>query len=433
MNEEFFSVSEINKFIKDVINSGFPQVLWVCGEIQGFRQAGSGHVYLDLVEKAEGSNKITAKITAAIFANRKFQIQNILKKSENAFDLKDGIEVKFAGKVNFYEPYGTISFIIEDIDPTYTLGKLAQEKQRLIKLLKEKGVFEVNKQKELPLVPLKLGLITSDDSAAYNDFHHELQGSPYGFKLILRNTLMQGQVAEDDIIKAIGELNKLKNLDAIILTRGGGSLADLACFDGEKLAMAISQSRLPILTGIGHEINLSIADLTAHTYSKTPTALAQLLVERVDQYVQRIVELEDEVISLVEQQLVSEKQRLKTSALNLKDSTTDYLKVHQERLIGFNHILKQRPLISIKDQSRLLLDQKDELKKVLKRRIEDAQLKLTHYQKNIDFVHPANTIKRGFSIARTADGKVLKKKAQVKAGAKIKTEVVDGIIDSKVV
>ena len=195
--------------------------MWVCGEIQGFRQARSGHIYFDLVEKQEGSSKINAKITAALFANRRFHIENILKKSQNAFTLKNDIEVKFAGQVNFYEPYGTISFIVEDIDPTYTLGRLAQEKLKLIAALKKKGIFDANKKCPLPMVPLRVGLMTSHDSAAFKDFTSELERSAFGFQVYLRNTLMQGKQAEKDVVKAIDELEKVKDLDVIVIYAWG--------------------------------------------------------------------------------------------------------------------------------------------------------------------------------------------------------------------
>lgn len=165
---------------------GFPVGVWVCGEIQGYnRNRDKAHVFFELCEKDSISKDILARIGLVIFSGRKTHIEHMLKSAENAFSLKDDIEVKFLCKVDFYPPHGAVRLIVESIDPIYTLGKIAQEKQRLIVLLKEKGTLDKNKQLALPLVPLTLGLITSHDSAAYNDFISELQNSGYGFKVFL--------------------------------------------------------------------------------------------------------------------------------------------------------------------------------------------------------------------------------------------------------
>jgi len=283
MQKEYLTISELNDYIKDVINSGFPQPIWVCGEIQQYdRNKSKKHVFFELIEKDEKTNDIIARIGLVIFYNRKTFVEDVLKRSENAFELKDDIEVKFACKVDFYAPHGAVRLIVENIDPTYTLGKMAQERQKLISELKKEGVFEKNKLKILNEVPLKLGLITSDDSAAFNDFISEIKKSGFGFKIILRNTLMQGKNAEKDICNAFKDLEKIKDLDAVVITRGGGSISDLSCFDSRLIAEKIATYSLPVLSGIGHEINYTITDMAAHTYAKTPTAIAQLLIERVN-------------------------------------------------------------------------------------------------------------------------------------------------------
>ena len=317
MKEDVFSIAEVNQFIKDVVNSGFPQTLWVCGEIQQYdRQKSKRHAFFELVEKDEDSKDVKAKIGVVMWANKKVQIENLLKRSENAFSLKDDIEVKFECKVDFYVPHGVVRLQIENIDPTYTLGKLAQEKQRLITLLKEKGVLDKNKQLSLPAVPLRVGLITSDDSAAYNDFVSEFRKSGFGFQVYLRNSLMQGQKAEEDVCQAFQILNA-QELDVIVLTRGGGSIADLSCFDSQKIAEAIASSEIPVLCGIGHEINTTIADLAAHTYAKTPTAVAQLLVHHVRSFLEELEEKLNVVIENIQDKLLRQKDLVRQMAYDL--------------------------------------------------------------------------------------------------------------------
>ncbi len=433
MSNDVFKISELNQFIKDVITTGFPQALWVCGEIQGYdRNKDKSHVFFELVEKDPSSKDIMARVGLVIFANRKFYIDQILKRSENAFALKDDIEVKFLCKVDFYSPHGAVRLVIESIDPTYTLGKIAQEKQKLIAFLKEKGTLDKNKALELPLVPLKVGLITAYDSAAYNDFCSELEKSKFSFIVYLRNTVMQGKKTEGDVCKAIDELSKIKQLDCIVITRGGGSIADLSCFDSQSIAEKIALCRLPVLSGIGHEINTTITDLAAHTFAKTPTAIAQFFIGRVQQYLDNLDAALERIIDLAQLKLEGDKQALKSKAYQLQQSTTDYLKTHREHLGRFNHFFKFEPGRYIKESGRRLLEARRSLKKIVEARLTQDHKKLLNYTKMVDMLSPVNTMKRGFSVARTRDGKVIKSVKGVKNNDVFTLEVFDGKIQSVV-
>ncbi|OGW95790.1 MAG: exodeoxyribonuclease VII large subunit [Omnitrophica WOR_2 bacterium GWA2_45_18] len=432
VREEFFTISELNKFIKDVINAGFPQILWICGEIQGYdRNKDKKHVFFELVEKDPQSKDVLARIGLVIFAGKKTYIENILKESENAFSLKDDIEVKLACRVDFYVPQGAVRLIVETIDPVYTLGKLAQERQKLIALLKKEGVLDKNKQLPLSLVPLSIGLITSDDSAAFNDFLSELKRSGFGFKVYLRNTLMQGKKAEKDVCQALKELSMIKDLDVVVITRGGGSIADLSCFDSKIIAEAIAGYRLAVLSGIGHEINITITDLAAHTFAKTPTAIAQFLVHRVKEFVDTIDEKMDRIMDGARSRIDSEKQRLKDLASGLQGRTNRYLKDHHEKMIRITEIIRHRPFVVFNASEKILIGNKDLLIRVVKSRFQADQLKLKGYQKIIDVVHPYNTMRRGFSITRTSDGNVVKSISHVHAQEGLVTELMDGVLESE--
>ncbi len=433
MSQEFLTVSELNQYIKDVINSGFPQTLWVCGEIQGFnRNKDKSHVFFELIEKEKNSRNVKSRIGLVIFANRKLQIQNILKKSENAFSLKDDIEVKFACKIDYYAPHGAVRLVVESIDPVYTLGKLAQDRQQLIAELKQKGVLDKNKTLSLPLVPLSLGLITSDDSAAYNDFLSELQKSGFGFKIYVRNTIMQGKNTPADVCAAIKELEGIKDLDVILITRGGGSIADLSCFDNKDIVEAIAGSRLPILSGIGHEINTTITDLAAHTFAKTPTALAQGLVKMVTAYLDTLDEKMKVVIEEVQSKIQGEQQRLKDVAMNLHNTTHRFLKSHNERVTRLEESLTQRPQVFINDSRRYILSKEEALGKIVKQRFQEEHVKLNNFTKIIDILHPVNTLKRGFSITRNAQGKIIRRLEDIDLEDQLQTELVGGNVISLV-
>ncbi|MCK5014649.1 MAG: exodeoxyribonuclease VII large subunit [Candidatus Omnitrophica bacterium] len=433
MAKEFLRVSELNQLIQDVIHAGFPQPLWICGEIQGFnRNRSKNHIFFELVEKDPDSKNIIAKIGLVLFAGRKAHVQDILRRSENAFALKDDIEVKFACSIDFYPPHGAIRLIVESIDPIYTLGKLAQEKQKLITLLKKKGILDKNKQRELPLVPLRAGLITADDSAAYNDFCSELQRGGFAFQLYLRNALMQGSKTEGDVCKALDELSKIEGLDVIIITRGGGSIADLSYFDSQKIAERIAGCPLPVLSGIGHEINISITDMAAHTYAKTPTAIAQFLVNRVQVFLDELEEKMEQVTEGAQEKIEEEKQRLKNYAIDLQDNTRSYLKGHGQKIIRLQEIIRQRSVLLLKNYSRSLADIQNAVKRVTRACLSNNCVKLSSYQRMIDNFHPSNTIKRGFSITRTKDGKAVKNISSVHLKEELVTEIADGLIISEV-
>ena len=433
MDKEYLRVSELNQLIADVIHAGFPQPLWICGEIQGYnRNRSKNHIFFELIDKDPDSKNIIAKIGLVLFAGRKAHIEDILKRSENAFTLKDDIEVKFACSIDFYLPHGAVRLIVESIDPTYTLGKLALEKQKLIALLKKNGTLDKNKKIELPLVPLHIGLVTADDSAAYNDFRSELHRSGFGFQVYLHNALMQGKSAEKDICKAIVRLSKVAGLDAVVITRGGGSIADLSCFDSQMIAEKIAECPLPVLSGIGHEINITITDMAAHTYAKTPTAIAQFLVNRVQMFLDELDERLEQITGRVQEKIRQEQLRLKNCAIDLQDNTRTFLKDHSQHMIRFQEAIRQRPAVLLKERERSLVDMKKAIKRLAGAHLAGNRTKINGYQKLIDIVHPVNTMKRGFSITRTEDGKALTSVQSVHLKGKLTTELTDGWITSEV-
>ena len=434
MTQEYLRVSQLNELIQDVIHAGFPQPVWVCGEIQGYdRNRGKNHIFFELVEKGPGSKDIIAKIGLVLFSGRKAHINEVLKKSENAFALRDDIEVKFACSIDFYPPHGAVRLIVESIDPTYTLGRLAQEKQKLIAELKEKGVLDKNKLLALPPVPLNVGLVTSDDSAAYNDFCSELRLSGFGFRVFLYNALMQGNKAEKEICQGIKTLGGMEEPEVIVITRGGGSIADLSSFDSRKIAETIAACPLPVLSGIGHEINLTVTDLAVHTYQKTPTAVAQFLVTRVQMFLDDLDAKMEFISREALIQLEEEQRRLKDNALALQAGTTAYLKAHRAKLIGLQEVIRQRPVLFLKSRREFLQEQRKLLEKEAWTFLANSRLKVMNYRKMVDMVHPENTLRRGFSITRTPDGSILKSVRSVQAKAELITEVSDGSIMSSVI
>ena len=431
--KEHLTVSELNTLIKDVINMGFPNPIWVCGEIQGYgRNKEKKHIFFELCEKDPQSKDIIARIGLVIFAGRKPYIEEILQKAENAFTLKDDIEVKGLCRVDFYPPHGAMRLIVESIDPFYTLGKIAQERQKLIALLKTKGILEKNKQIPLSSVPLNIGLITAFDSAAYNDFIAELKRSGYGFKVFHVNSAVQGKRVEREVCRALDILNRIQTLDAIVVTRGGGSIAELSCFDNRLIAEKIAGLRLPVLSGIGHEINITVTDLAAHTYEKTPTAIAQILVQKVEDFLTSLDEKGYEMIHLAQQKINDEKKSLKNRAVNLHSDTSSFLKTHSLTMVQMMHMIEHQPIRRLVEQKNKLGEHNTNLQRVAKHHLHNVKFKLNHYQRMIEIANPTNTLRRGFTITRTSQQRLIKNKAEVKLQDVIITEVVDGNFCSRV-
>ncbi|MCK5581195.1 MAG: exodeoxyribonuclease VII large subunit [Candidatus Omnitrophica bacterium] len=430
---EYLTVSELNQLIRDVINMGFPQSVWVCGEIQGYnRNRGKNHIFFELCEKDSTTKDIVARTGLVVFAGRKKYIEDVLKSAENAFALKDDIEVKFLCKVDFYPPHGALRLIVENIDPIYTLGKIAQEKQKLIALLKKSGTLDKNKAVELPLVPLNIGLITAFDSAAYNDFLHELQLSGFGFKVFYKSALMQGKGAEQAVCRAIEDLSKVKTLDAIVITRGGGSIADLSCFDSKMIAEKIAAAPLPVLSGIGHEINITVTDMAAHTYQKTPTAVAQFFVERVESFLAQAQDKVERIVELAQDQVAGDKGALKQVAVDLQNKTNLFLRDHHKKVVRVVEVLKRQPQNHLLRVSVDFGRQKDGFLKTVADRTKNARMKICHFERLVDMASPVNILKRGFSITRTKKGQIVRSVGDVKQKDQFLTQLVDGVLESEV-
>ncbi|MBF0123554.1 MAG: exodeoxyribonuclease VII large subunit [Candidatus Omnitrophica bacterium] len=430
---DFFSVSEFNTLVHDVIASGFPRAVWVCGEVQEYeRNKDKKHAFFTLVEKDPETHEIKAKIGAVIWAFTRPKIEAILKRAENAFELKDDIEVKFLCKVDFYPPHGTLRLVVESIDPVHTLGKVAQERQKLIAELTQSGVLERNKALALPDVPLMIGLITAPDSAAYHDFCDELKKSGYAFKVFFVHALMQGKGCPESVLTAMKKLHKLERLDVIVITRGGGSIAELSCFDSKIIAQAIGVSRYPVVTGIGHEINTTVTDLAAHSFSKTPTAIAQFLAGRVTLFLDNIVQKYIDVISVANDVVRERQEKVRHAAMSLQAGTTQRLKDERSRHIRCAEFFRKTPRQHLERSRKEAAEKVDLLKKTIRLRIDRGVTKIGHCQKLIDMASPKNILKRGFSVTRLKGGKILKDVKGVNLKDILVTELATGEIESLV-
>lgn len=415
--EKVYTVLELNSLIRNLIKKEFPNYVWICGEIQGLRtERDKKHTYFELVQKHPKQDAIIAKVRVALFANRKPLILRHIRQTQGAFELKNDIEVKFLCEVGLHPPTGQYSLIIIDIDTTYTLGKFAQNRLRIIEELRKGGIFERNKLLRIPDLPLHIGLITAHDSAAYHDFINELSISGYGFKIFTYNSYMQGESVERDVITALRCLGSLKmKLDVIVITRGGGSRADLSWFDNKKIAIEISNSDVPVLSALGHHIDVSVADLVAHTSFKTPTKVAQFLVERTTEALNNIEVIYQRFIDESTLLIKEENRDLKTKALTIDSQVNRYFRDSHKRLAEIRSTICNVAEYLIRNQSRFILESMKTLKSSFKRGLQDVLHHVKYTESKIQLLNPRTILKRGYSIT-------LKGKRVVKSTSRLQKE-----------
>ena len=276
MQKGYLELSELLARIKEGVEDAFPEPFWVKGEIGSWAPRANGHCYLTLTQSDRGRQ--VADFRAMIWKWHFPQLKTFFEQ-ETGQQLQPGITVLVRGTVHFSELYG-MTFFIDDIDPTFTVGEQALAKKRAVEKLTAEGYLEMQRELALPRLPYRLAVITSKTAAGYGDFRRHLleNEAGYAFRLDLFEALMQGEQAPASIISALLEAQE-EAFDAVLILRGGGSESDLACFDDYDLAVAIATCPVPVITAIGHDRDFHIADLVANRFVKTPTALADLFLD----------------------------------------------------------------------------------------------------------------------------------------------------------
>ena len=275
-----YGVRELADAVNQVLRRGFRDGAWVRGEIEGVRTAPTGHVYFNLTERdddAPGGAR-TATLAVTLFAGTAARLRPVL--ARNRLRLANGLNVRIHGNLDLYAASGKLSLIMDGLDASFTLGRLAADRDQLLRRLVAEGLLDRQSRLVFPVAPLRLGLVTSRGSAAWHDVVHELEASRIGFTVLACDVRVQGDRAAEQVASAITTLAD-RACDVILVVRGGGSRTDLATFDAEIVARTIAACRVPILTGLGHEIDRAVADEVAHASYKTPTACASAVVLRV--------------------------------------------------------------------------------------------------------------------------------------------------------
>ncbi|WP_439183642.1 exodeoxyribonuclease VII large subunit [Carboxylicivirga taeanensis] len=454
MHQKHLSLFELNTNIKAQLKEAFPSSYWVIAEISEIRTVRSGHCYLELIEKDSDSDQIKAKARATIWAFT-FRMLKPYFETTTKQTLNVGLKILVKVTVEFQEVYG-YSLNIKDIDPTFTLGDIARRKLEVIQQLREDGVMEMNKELELAQVPQTLAVISSPTAAGYEDFVNQIDANSDGYKIYhkLFPAIMQGDGAEYSIIAALEKIYAHENLfDAVVIIRGGGSSSDLMCFDSYDLALNIAQFPLPVLTGIGHERDESVADMVAHTRLKTPTAVAEFIIERVGLFDAYLLDLQEQFVSEIRQLVNNESHRLELAAQRFHPVVRQALGKKKQFQIDTAHRLdfsvrsyfdKQSSFFSHVKESVHYLTKKQlrsntqhqhflqtRLKLEVNAFIKNQKQKLKLAERTAQLSNPHEVLKRGYSLTYL-ENKLVKKLDDIPVGSQLRTQLHEGEIISRV-
>jgi exodeoxyribonuclease VII large subunit len=425
-----FTLSELNAAVRSALERAFPEALWVIAEVSEMRLTSKGHCYLELAER---DNKDTvAQIRAQIWAKTFRSIASRFEKATGE-TLKQGMKVLLQVSVTFHQVYG-LSLNIRDIDPAYSLGEMARKKREIIDRLVKEGFITLNRQIPLPPVPQKIAVISSATAAGYGDFINHIDGNPYGYKIFhtLFQSFMQGQEAEASIIAALGAIKAHRDrFDAVVIIRGGGSQTDLSCFDTYSLAVQIATFPLPVITGIGHERDDTIADIVAHTKLKTPTAVAEFLLSALYDFEKKIMEAETALIRRARQIVEKEGHMLLYLMQSFKHRVKYRFSKETDRIaLSLHKLIHGTTQVIDSHRNRLKIDTAG-IAAGLNILFHEQENRIGNYSQALRLLDPVNVLQRGYSITYFR-GKAVRDSAEVSKGDIIKTNVYKGTVKSRV-
>ena len=404
------SLSELTSRIQETIRMSFDTPVWIRAEISELRENPGGHCYLEFIEKDSASDALLAKTKATIWAST-YRMLKPYFESSTGQPLRAGLNVLVAVSVEFHGVYG-FSLNVRDIDPTFTIGEMAARRLKIIRQLEADGIVEMNKQLDFPELPQRLAIISSPTAAGYGDFCDQLKNDPshFAFYSKLFPAIMQGDQAEGSIISALEKIYEHIDLfDVVVIIRGGGATTDLACFDSYDLALNCAQFPLPIIAGIGHQRDISILDMVAHTSVKTPTAAAEFLISAMQQAENQVIDIIADIQSVIKNNI---------------EHQTRFINQKQDRI-------KQILRSWVVQKTHLHDKQKSRLKSSIRMQLLKQNNKLALLEKNIETHSPSFLLKHGYTIT-TLNGKRITSAKQVKISDKIRTFVVDGDFESEI-
>jgi exodeoxyribonuclease VII large subunit len=435
---EIYTVSRLNREVRFLLEDSFP-LMWIEGEISNFSAPHSGHWYFSLKDAL-------AQVKCAMFKTQNRKLN---------FTPKDGMQVLIKARISLYEGRGDFQLLVEHLEEAGE-GKLRQEFEILKKRLLAAGLFDTAHKKRLPALPKTIGVITSPSGAAIRDILSVLKRRFCCAKIIIYPTLVQGETAAPTIVDAIQLANRRNECDVLILARGGGSLEDLWPFNEEIVAHAIYQSKLPVISGVGHEVDFTIADFVADMRAPTPSAAAELISPHIDELQESLLQNKKHFNRLIKQTLEKYQQSLSwlnkhlqqqhpKRRLNEQAQQLDRFEISLFHI--FNRLLQRRqttlktlriqllslnPIFKIQKLNQQLNHDLKIIKNSMSKQLQYKQQILAHSAGKLDALSPLATLKRGYAIAYTASHEVLRFATEVKTGDNIQIKLMEGMLSCKV-
>ncbi len=433
-SEKRLTLYELNHLVKDVLESEMPDEYWVEAELSECRES-KGHCYMELIQKDERSATPIAKASAKCWVSKWMLIRPYFERTTGQ-RLHAGMKVLLKVYPQFHEAYG-FSWIVTDIDPTYTLGDMARKRQEIIRQLKEEGVFDLQKELQLPLFCQNIAVISSETAAGYGDFCNQLTDNPYGFLFHtqLFPAIMQGDGVEQSVINALEEIFDVQSslsdmFDCVVIIRGGGATSDMSGFDTLALAENVANFPIPIITGIGHERDESILDMVSYLRVKTPTAAAAFLIEHLKEVRDSIEDLQNRMIHCAQQKLSALNSNLSAIA-DVIPRLFSIVKTRQEARLDslFSSLLSSIQQTILAQKSNLATFEQRIPMLIVDRRLTAEYHRLEMLEEKIKSLDPALLLRRGYSIT-LFKGKAVRDPLALKKGDEIETRIEKGIIKS---
>lgn len=422
-----FSLLEVQRSIQKTLTDRYGSSFWVKAEMNKlnyYKQ--SGHCYPELVEKQQ--NKVVAQIKSVLWREDFVLINQHFLSFLNE-PLKDGIKILFQAKM-IYDPVHGLSLRILDIDPSYTLGDLEKEKMESISRLVNEGIFDQNKLLPIPLLPQRIAIISVESSKGYVDFVDVIDGNPWRYKFFhyLFPSLLQGEKAIDTIRYQLGRIRKvIHHFDVVAIVRGGGGDVGLSVYNNYELARAIALFPIPVITGIGHATNDTVAEMVSHANAITPTKIAEYLIQRFHNFSVPVMHATEKITDRAKRLLKDEKNRLRSEVKLFRSVTATVTLEHRNQLSNTVNLLKQQTKFALRAQQEEL--SKIDLPHTTATFLKEQNNALAQLERNVANMSPEKVLQRGFSITMK-DGKVIRDAAEVQEGEIIETVLHTGTLSS---
>ena len=424
-----YTVTQYMKALKQKVES--TPAVWVRGVITQINEK-ARVVYLSIADFEEGNVNPLATVPLYCYSAKFATIRAKVENYPQPFTLKEQLKVSFLIKADLYIPYGKLQAQILDIDPVYTLGELALTKSAILKRLALEGLLEKNKSLTLADVPIRVGLITGEGTAAYKDFTTKLAESPFAFKIRTAYAKMQGADTEPTVLAALEELAKDSELDVVCIIRGGGSKTDLNFFDSEALCRAVANFPLPVFTGIGHEIDRSLLDEVAYQSCITPTDTAKRLIDRVTDSWNQMLSLAQGIALQTKEVIHDYKQSLTNTGNRLQQKVNALIQKEAMKLSLYKGNLQKDLQFIFRGEHERIIRDSEGLHQGSRKILDLEKSKFNLIELRVKNADPETTLSKGYTLTLDANGKFVRNKSQLKPGNTLTTRFKDGSVISVV-